>query len=267
MLLPPPRTVLGALTRGLGISLGIKSGEERVKRKLARITLTEAVECSSYAFVRPLSPLVKTSQILRIVPGIEKAEGLIDPSRAHDAFKHDVVFSNEMEIVYAINFAELNERLSSYGLRKVAADDIAVASRMIDRIGPTEAFCHVINAERVEPLRIGAPATINTYVPIQDPAKWVEPLQRGEQNYLVEPLYPNLRVLGMKTLSTKSRREKISYVLPIACTRRRRGREIFECSEVLVRPMKGYSIYSLGNGESSTRVILPENEVAENDVV
>jgi len=266
MLLPPPRTVLGALTRGLGISLGIKSGEEQVKEGLARNALTEAVECSSYAFVRPLSPLVKTSQILRIVPGIEKAE-VIELSRAHDAFKHDVVFSNEMEIVYAIDFAELNERLSNYGLRKVAADDMALASRMIDRIGPTEAFCHVINAERAEPLRIDAPAAINTYVPIQDPAKWVEPLQQGEQNYLIEPLYPNLRVLGMKTLSTKSRREKISYVLPIACTKRRRGRDIFECSEVLVRPMKGYSIYSLGKDASSTRIVLSENEVAENDVV
>ena len=261
--LPPPRTVLGALARGLGISLNIASGEKYIGEKPARIILTEVIERSSYAFVRPLSPLVKTSQILRIVPGIEQAKEIhiAKASIAHDAFKHDVIFSNEMETVYAIDFVKLNKELDECGLKKASAEDIILALRMIDRIGPTEAFCHVLNVERVEPRIVDPPATINSYTP----AAWVEPLHQGEQNYLIESLYPNLRILehilGKHFSFEQSRKERVNFILPITCRERRRGREIFENSEVLVKPMGGYSIYSLAKDEHPTKVVLPENEM------
>jgi len=261
--LPPPRTVLGALARGLGISLNIQSGEECVGKKAARIILTEAVEYSSYAFLRPISPLIKTSQILRIVPRIEQAKKIDvnKASSAHDAFKHDIIFSNEMAIIYAIDLVELNERLNKYGLRKVTVNDIVIALRTIDRIGPTEALCNVLKIERARLKVVESPATIDTYVPVA----WVEPLKQGEQSYLIELLYPNLRLL--RTLKRpilsfeRSRKEKVGYILPIVCSKRRRGREIFEYSEVLVKPMKGYNIYSLVNAGYPTKVVLPENEV------
>ncbi|HIE15240.1 TPA: type I-A CRISPR-associated protein Cas5, partial [Candidatus Bathyarchaeota archaeon] len=48
--LPPPRTILGALAKGLGIILGIEGGETLINGEPARKILTEAVESSSYGF-------------------------------------------------------------------------------------------------------------------------------------------------------------------------------------------------------------------------
>jgi CRISPR-associated protein Cas5 subtype I-A len=267
-LLPPPRTVLGALARGLGVLLGLESGEQRIAGRLARDVLTEAVECSSYAFVRPTSPLVRASHVARIVRGVE--EGLKREELESDAFKHDAVFSGELRIIYALSLTELNRRLSEHRLGDVTASDVVRASRMIDHIGPTEAFCHVVDVKLVGPPRkVEPPTPINTYAPIEHPAKWAELSQNETQSYLIERLYPNLRVLGLKAipLDPKEKKEykqrRLNYLLPVALVGRRRGREVFEGGEVVVVPTRGHSIYSLEDEEPPTKILLPEGELKD----
>ena len=274
--LPPPRTILGALAKGLGIILGIESGEILIKGRHAREILTEAVEFASYGFVRPLSPLVKTSQILRVVPAIE--QGKVNRSNImnldaktffktaagfHDAFKHDIILSSEMEFIYVISLKYLNEYLAEYGYGKIEQEEILSALRMLDRIGPTEALGGILSVKYVAcPKEVKAPAAVNTYVPVEKPAMWVEPLQRVSQRYLIEPLYPNLRFIGERKISRKNREIKINFVLPLSYSRRRGGREIFEPSEVLVKPLDGYGIYSLdGTGDGVTKIVLPKGDL------
>jgi CRISPR-associated protein Cas5 subtype I-A len=273
--LPPPRTILGALAKSLGVFLGVGSGEEPIAGKPARVVFTEAVETSSYAFVRPLSPLVKTSQILRIVPGIEQDKVSSDIlglsgckfsrelAGLHDAFKCDVIFSGEMEFIFVVDLAELNNRLTKYGIEEVGVDALISALRMIDRVGPTEAMSGMLSVKYVEQVaRVDPPATINAYAPVEEPVAWVEPVYGASQNYLIEPLYPNLRIIGERFITKETREIKINFILPISCSVRRRGREFFEPSSVLVRPKAGYDIYSIeGADDDLTRIVLPRREV------
>ncbi|MBS7248624.1 MAG: type I-A CRISPR-associated protein Cas5a [Candidatus Jordarchaeales archaeon] len=270
--LPPPRTILGALAKGVGVVLGVEGGEVPIGEKRARELLMDAVESCSYGFVRPLSPLVKTSQILRVVPAIEqkrvtsdifklKGGGLVNQAaKFHDAFKHDVVVSGEMEFVYALSLEELNDDIAgSFG--GVGREEVLSALRMIDRVGSTESLCGVLSVKHVGLKEVGPRATVNTYVPVEDPAKWVEPVHAATRGYLIEPLYPNLRVVGMKRVEdVKSM--KINFLLPIYCSEVRRGREVFEPTEVLVDCVNGYSVYSLhGTGDGETRIVLPRGEL------
>lgn len=272
--LPPPRTILGALAKGLGIILGIEGGETLINGEPARKILTEAVESSSYGFVRPLSPLVKTSQILRVVPAIEqdkvsfsviadlKNDFIRKVSGFHDAFKHDVIFSNEMELIYVISLKQLNESLTKHGYKEIKLEEITSALKMIDRIGPTEALGGVLSIKHVkQPKEVSSPATINTYVPFEEPNKWVEPLYEASQEYLIEPLYPSLRFIGKQKVTNETRKIKINFLLPLSYRKRRGGREIFQPSNVLVRPMENYCIYSIDGEDDATRIILPEGEL------
>jgi len=279
--MPPPRTILGALAKGLGIILGIESGETLIKGKRAREFLTESVEVSSYGFVRPLSPLVKTSQILRVVPAIEQdrvsrskiinldtRDLLKEVVGLHDAFKHDIVFSNEMEFIYVIDLEYLKKNLAEYGCEAVEREDIISALKMIDRVGPTEALGRVLSVKYIEHLvEENLPSAINAYVPVEKPAKWVEPLYDVSQRYLIEPLYPNLRLIDEREISRKTREIKINFLLPLTYSKRRGGREIFEPSSVLVKPAEGYSVYSFdGAGGGVTKIALPKGEI-KNELV
>ncbi len=280
--LPSPRTILGALAKGLGIILGIESGETLIKGRSAREVLMEAVELSSYGFVRPLSPLVKTSQILRIVPAIEQnkvyassvmglsGEAFIKAvSSFHDAFKHDIVFSNEMELVYVVSIEELNEKLSEYGCREVKWRDVLLALKMIDRIGSTEALGGVLSVKHVKYVRkVGKRATVNTYVPVEEPAVWVETLHEAlnqySGGYLIEPLYPNLRLIHETKITKKNRAIKINFVLPLLHSAKRKGREIFEPTNVPVVSKGSYEVYSIdGAGDGETRIVLHKKEVKD----
>jgi len=273
--LPAPRTLLGALAKSLGVYIGINSGEERIGNNFARNILTECVEVSSYAFVRPISYLVKSSQLLRIVPIIEKNQALCEDiadvkgaefirkiSGWHDAFKHDIILSSEMEVVFAVNHHELNENLLEHKLEKISIDDFLKIIKLIDRIGPSEALCNVISVKYIDNIKKEKDRKVNTYVPFGKSAVWAIPNLYESQTFIVEQLYPNLRLIGEKKLTIKSREVKINFILPLRSSRGHKGIEILEPTEILLQPMKGFSVYSIqGVCEDDTLLVLPEMEV------
>jgi CRISPR-associated protein Cas5 subtype I-A len=257
-LLPPPRTVLGALARGVGIILGVPSGEEKLREEIIRNVLTYTFEAYSFATIRPLSPLVKSSQILRYVPPVEKDEHIKMPQEAHDAFKTDIIFSNEIEVIFFINIESVNNIFQEYGLSRIDAEKICYAMQLIDRVGPTEAMCYTKNVEQLKIKEVCS--AINTYVPYG----WLEEA-KGE--YCIGELLPNLGVLeslgqirqiNIKNIQDKDiRRKKILYLLPLRLTKGPKGKEVFEVSEVKVKLKSGYLAYLLNDG---TKVAIPTSE-------
>jgi len=260
-LFPPPRTLLGALAHGTGIILGVASGEEKLKGEAVRNILTYAFEAHSFVTVRPLSPLVKSSQILRFVPPIEKGEQIGTPQEAHDAFKTDIVFSGDMKVIYLMDIVSINRILKNYDLSEIYLDKISHAARLIDRIGQTEAVCYT---KKVEGLEIDkASPTVNTYLPCE----WLEDV---EGDYCVGELLPNLYILkslgkipdmNMSYVQNKdARRMKITYLFPLKLTKGLKGKEVFEATEVKIKLKQGYTAYLLKDG---TRIALPSQKETE----
>jgi len=260
-LLPPPRTILGALARGLGIIYGIKSGEEDLRGEAARNVLTYALEAHALATIRPLSPLTRSSQMLRFVPPVEKGEPVKVPESAHDAFKTDFIFLNELKAIYIVDINSVNRILENYGLSEIDVQALDDAAHLIDRIGNTEITCHVKNVERLE--IVEECSTVDTYFPLS----WLE---RAEGNYYIGELLPNLYVLrnlgqieqlNISCISDKDlRRKKIPYLLPIQIAENRRGREVLKPADVPVKPKVGYIAYLLSD---ETKVILPFQKESE----
>jgi len=257
-LLPPPRTILGALAHSIGVISGVASGEEELRKEAARDILTYALETYSLATIRPLSPVIKGSNILRYVPPVEKGERVRSSEAAHDAFKTDLMISSEMKAIFFIDTGSVSSFLEKYGLPKLHIGRICHAVRLIDRIGPTEIICYTKN---VEILRIEEASPItNTYVPYG----WLE---GAEGQYCVSELLPNLRVLetlgqiaqtDIRSIRHKNlRRKKIPYLLPLKLTKRPKGKEVFEASEVNIKPKTGFAAYSLSDG---TKAVLPVQE-------
>lgn len=254
-LLPPPRTILGALAHSIGVILGIASGEEQLRKEMTRNILTYALETCSFATIRPLSPVIKSSNILRYVPPVEKGERLRSPDTAYDAFKTDIMISGEMKAIFFINTESVSSFFEKYGLPELRVGQFCQAARLIDRIGPTEITCYTKN---VEILRIEETSpTTNTYVPYG----WLE---SAEGQYCVSELLPNLRILetlgkiadiDIQTIRHKDlRRKKIPYLLPLKLTKRPKGKEVFEASEVKIKPKRDFATYSLSDG---TKAVLP----------
>jgi len=257
-LLPPPRTMLGALARGVGIISGVASGEEKLREEIIRNILTYAFEAYSFATVRPLSPLIKSSQILRYVPPVEKGEREKTPQEAHDAFKTEIIFSTEMKVIFFVNMESVNNIFQKYGLPRINTEKLCYATRLIDRVGPTEAMCYTKNVEQLKIKEVCS--AINTYVP----HGWLEEA-KGE--YCVGELLPNLRVLeslgqirqtNIKNIQDEDlRRKKILYLFPLRLTKGPKGREVFEASELKVKLKAGYEAYLLNDG---TEVAIPALE-------
>lgn len=253
--LPPPRSSLGALARGLGIILGFRSGEERRKNQFVRDILTFGIEVSSYATIRQLSLLLKSSYILRYVPPVEKGEPIETVEGSHDAFKTDLMFSDAMKIIFSFDIAKINNIFETYDLPKVDEGIICQAAKLIDRIGSTENFCYAHKVEFVSIKEISS--TVNTYVPLD----WIESV-KGE--YFISDLLPNIRVLkdlgiikdeSISNLQDKDlRRMKIRYVFPLKLVSEIRGKMFFESNDVEIKLKKGYSGYILNDG---TRVVIP----------
>ncbi|MEM3712492.1 MAG: type I-A CRISPR-associated protein Cas5a [Thermoproteota archaeon] len=253
-LLPPPRTLIGALARGLGITYGIASGEERLKGEFTRNILCYALEKSIFATIRPLSPLVKTSQIIRMVPAVEKGESIETPEKAHDAFKTDFIFCGNLKIVYAIDIDMVNSVFEKYDLPKTDTIRLNRAARFLDRIGQTESICYVKNIELLEIK--GESTNINTYLPTY----WIKDITG---NYFIRELLPNIRIienymkkrLGIESIEDKDlRKKKIPFLLPLQATGYHRGREFLEPAEVTVQLKLGYKAYLLNDG---TKIALP----------
>jgi len=263
-LLPPPRSILGALARGIGLILGIGSGDEKYRGETVRNILIYALEANGFVSVRLLSPLIKSSQMLRYVPAVEKAEPIEDPYAAHDAFKTDIVFSADMKFLFLIDVEAVNKVIQEYGLPKIDTKEVCDAIKLIDRIGPTESTCYV---KTVNQLEVGQLYTAETHTPINTytPYDWLEDI-RGE--YFIAELLPNLRTLqsiGMITQSTikdvqdlELRRKTIPYVFPLKHVGKSKGAEIFEPSAGFEAKLgKGYVLYAF---EDETKVVLPASE-------
>jgi len=254
-LLPPPRTLLGALARSVGLISGVASGEQELAKESARKVLTYALEAYSFATIRPLSPVIKSSTMLRYIPPVETGERIVSPETAHDAFKTDLIISSEMKAIFFIDIESVGSFTGEYGLPKLDIDGFSHAARLIDRIGPTEVVCYTKNVEVLDIK--GASPTSNTYVPYG----WLE---SAEGQFSVGELLPNLRVLktlgqiaqtNIQSISDKDlRRTKIPYLLPLSLTKRPKRKEAFEASEVKIRPKKGFATYSLSDG---TNTVLP----------
>ncbi|MEM2930749.1 MAG: type I-A CRISPR-associated protein Cas5a [Thermoproteota archaeon] len=256
-LLPPPRTLIGALTHGLGVVYGIASGEEDLKGEFARNVLSYALERYSFVTIRPLSPLVKASQIMRLVPAIEKGKSPKTSEEAHDAFKTDFIFCSDLKIVYTIDIDMVNLVLEKYGLQKAGIAKLNCAARFIDRIGQTESICHVKDIEWLETK--GISLDVNTYLPTH----WVED---AKGDYNIGELLPNIRILedlgekkvrqlGIESIKDKDlRKKKIPFLLPLRVAEHRQGREILEPVEVNVKLKTGYIAYLLDDG---TKIVLP----------
>ncbi|MEM3433192.1 MAG: type I-A CRISPR-associated protein Cas5a [Candidatus Methanomethyliaceae archaeon] len=260
-LLPPPRTILGALARGLGRVLGFCSGEETVRGLAVREILTFALESSTFATVRPLTPIIRHPQLLRIVPAIEEGEQPIDPTRAHDAFKHDILFTNRLRLIFTPNLKQLNLVLQEHAISAVQESDLLASMQLLERIGNTESFC---SPQRQRQLKAAKADTnvVNTYSPLQ----WIEP---NISNGIISPLLVNLRLL--ETFSDSDyikrkdegvglvrdpqiRRKKAMFCLPLSTKTSQRGRELLTPAEVVVEPKPGYAIYALADG---TSMVLP----------
>lgn len=257
-LLPPPRTTIGALAGGLGIVYGIASGEEDLKEEFARIVLSYALEAYSFATIRPLSILVRSSQIMRLVPPIEKGEIPKTPEEAHDAFKTDFIFCSDLKVIYAIDIYSASSVLEEYRLPKADITKLEYAARFIDRIGQTESLCYVKSIER---LKIKERCSgVNTYLP----AGWLENV--GGSYYIGE-LLPNIAILKDlgeikqpkidSVINKDLRRRKIPFLLPLQL-RDHQKREIFEPAEIEVKLKPAYASYLLDDG---TRIALPSQEV------
>ncbi|MEM0312760.1 MAG: type I-A CRISPR-associated protein Cas5a [Conexivisphaerales archaeon] len=256
-LLPPPRTLIGALAHGLGVVYGIASGEENLKGEFARNVLSYALETYSFVTIRPLSPLVKTSQIMRLVPAIEKGKSSKTSEEAHDAFKTDFIFCSDLKAVYTIDIDMVNLVLEKYGLPKADIAKLSCAARFIDRIGQTESICYVKNIEWLETK--GRSVDVNTYLPTH----WIED---AKGDYNIGELLPNIRILedlgekkvrqlGIESIKDKDlRKKKIPFLLPLRVAEHRQGREVLKPVEVNVKLKTGYVAYLLDDG---TKIVLP----------
>jgi CRISPR-associated protein Cas5 subtype I-A len=264
--LPPPRTIIGALARGLGVVCGFASGEQSLGGTATRNIFTYALESSSFATVRPLSPLIRSSQMLRYVPPVETAGSVTAPQDAHDAFKTYFMFTDSMKAIYVIDVNSVNKVFGRYGLPEIDVEMLDRGANFVDRIGQTESFCHVKNVERLE--IEGEDSTVNTYFPLD----WLE---RAAGDYYVGELLPNLRVLERlrqiecldigRVQDKDLRRRKIPYLLPLRATGSIRGKEVLEPAEVQIVPKAGYSSYLLSD---KTKIVLPsqgETDIARSD--
>jgi len=193
--------------------------------------------------------------MLRYVPPVEKGERIKSPETAHDAFKTDLIISNEMKAIFFIDTESVGSFLGEYGLPELDVDRLCHAAKLIDRIGPTEITCYTKNVEVLE-IEEASP-TANTYAPYG----WLE---SAEGQFCVGELLPNLRVLetlgqiaqiNIQSISDKDlRRRKIPYLLPLRLTKRPKHKEVFEASEVKIKPKAGFLAYSLNDG---TKTVLP----------
>jgi len=199
--------------------------------------------------------LIKSSSILRYVPPVETGESIESPETAHDAFKTDLIISNEMKAIFFIDTESVNSFMGEYDLPELDIDRLCHAAKLIDRIGPTEVICYTKNVEVLE--INGTSPTSNTYVPYG----WLE---SAEGQFSVGELLPNLRVLktlgqiaqtNIQSISDKDlRRKKTSFLLPLSLTKRPKRKEVFEASEVKIKPKTGFVAYSLSDG---TNTVLP----------
>lgn len=267
--LPSPRALLALLARGIGEIKGLTSEQKvevltskKLKRQVeARLVLQWAFENNSYAFLRPLSPIKKSSQIWRVI-WIEK-KFLIEKRKEkrevpRDAINVEIVSLTEASAYLFSHIDEVNKSLRKYlpHIGDITERDMEHALRIARVIGRSEMLITPISVKIFNEFNIrGSEGKINTYCPLD----WLkEPLWQG----LIEDVLVHLRLLSVKVEEPmdlpKHRREKMRFVLPLSLERIVQNGKIVEYLkpvDIDVKLRDEYTIVELPDGG---RVALPK---------
>jgi hypothetical protein len=230
--LPSPRTLIALLAKGLGEIMGLKP-EQKIHGAPVRLILQWALESSSYAFSRPLSPVKKSFQMWRVIWlekewewGRKEVEGL------RDAVEMEVVSLNRIS---AYIFTDLNK--ANILLRKylpnsnLTEKDVESALMTVQLIGRSEMLATPITVRAFNKFNIiGSLGKINVYCP----SEWIKkpPREGLEEEMLVHiNLLPNhiksaidepkkmLKVKLSGREEIESRRVKARFILPLSLMR------------------------------------------------
>lgn len=269
-LLPPPRTALSLLIRGLG-EINRVNPESDIGEITVRELMTWAIERSSYDFVKPISPICRSSQTWR-VQSIEK-EWIKEISRISDAVNMEVVCLNKISIYYYIFLDKLEESLQCLrdliGLDKLLLNENEVKKALLisQRLGNTEHFVTVEDCTIIYNLKsLGREGLIDTYIPL----KWLKN-EEGINQGIIEDLYTQLLLSDMdldprnprqfKEEFKRSREKKERFLLPLLKTEEsgRRTRLVwYKPFRPKVTVKEGFTIAELNDG---THIPVPEGLV------
>jgi CRISPR-associated protein Cas5 subtype I-A len=252
-LLPSPRTALSLLARGLGEINGLCPEMKLDGVRIADL-LMWSVEKSSYAFVKPLSPLTKSSQMWR-VKSIEKS-WIVELERISDAVETELVSSSSIGIYYLVDIDKLNGALEGHVKILVNKDDIIKALSLCQRLGNTESLTSLDQDPRLVELKsTRREGEIDTYIPLD----WIE--QDLFVSGILEDLYVNV-LLGNKGVEPtefhKTRHDKKRFLLPLRrITKGQVARLVwYEPGRPKVRTREGYFI---GETEDGSLIPFPED--------
>jgi len=258
--LPPPKTVVSLLTRGIGYILDVNP-ELRVHNAPCRVVLTWVTETSCYVTVKPLSPIIKSYQMWR-VRWLERKlridKKLVPEQLAQDAVEYNINSTSELSFYYFIDIENLNKKLEkALGLR-VTSYDIIKSFWVTERVGATEFLTSLKGVRELEVKTLNSVGEIDTYAP----SKWLEP--RGP--HVIEKM-PSILLLSKPDISLdefireyqrrKSTEAYESYTLPLWSEVTER-KVMYKPGKVKVTARNGFSICLLSDYSSS---ILPNNLV------
>jgi len=263
--LPSPRTLIALLARGLGEIMGLKS-EQKIHDTPARLVLQWALENSSYAFSRPLSPIKKSFQMWRVI-WLEKTwKKEIESERLSDAVEMEVVSLAKISAYIFTSLNKVNTLLGKYlSHPNLTERDIELGLRTIQVIGKSEILSTPITIEIFNKFNVIGPAgKINVYCPYE----WVKkPPEEGvEEDMLIhinllpdyvkdtidEPKKILKEIELLKREKIGFRRVKTRFILPLSLMSKisYRGKviEYFEPVEVNVELKDGFTIVETADG-------------------
>lgn len=270
--LPPPRTLIALLARGVGEIKGLTS-EQKVEiatsrgsrgKVEARLVLQWAFESNSYAFLRPLSPVKKSSQIWHVVwlekpvrEEVPKGRKKEAPRPPLDAVNVEIVSIAKASAYLFLDVDGVNRSLMEYlpQVGAITGKDVERALRVIRVVGRSEMLATPLSVEVFDKIGVVGPeGRINTYCPLD----WLKEMPR---HGLVEDVLIHLRLLakvGGPTDLPSHRREKLKFVLPLLLEREIQGGrvvEYFKPMEIDVKVKDDYTIVELPDGG---RTVLPK---------
>lgn len=264
--LPPPRTLLACLARGLGEIFGL-GPEEDVKiggfSTRARLALSWAVERSSLAFVRPRSKIAKVASMWKVW-WIEKVYDVTKRGvrGLSDALKLELSITRRLTAYFFLDLEALNQLLSDIkpNLPSINRRELEKAVSCIKRVGMSECLASpkLVSFFDKRNFTIKQEGELNAY----SPADWISP---RANEYILEDVYVpcelvekglslEMFVKKLKTLRRVTKR----FVLPLREVRIERAYRVFEPIEVFAKVKPEYSIVELPDGG---RCVLPKHEL------
>jgi len=245
--LPSPRSLLGVLARGLGILFGLGSEQPIQKGLNARIALTWSVECSSYVLVRPLTPLTKSLQMLRVIKLEMSRKG---EKPAHDAMKWEIVSLSRLKVYYFIDTELLNQLLKRHFNREIQIEDLERALWLLERIGNSESLASPIRVNRLNFRPLGEEGEVYTYTPIS----WLKEFHEGvKENMLVHLALQRIDPFENPADVFIKRRKKLrwakkSFLLPLVMKQWGRLFEWYEPKPITVKVAEGFLLIETEDG-------------------